>query len=139
MDKSIFTEKNSQPDDHQLKSQLGTTYSLWKSLVEYSFDKYPKAMAEWNFPGEKYGWSFRVKDQKRAIIYLLPRERYFKVAFVFGQKATDAVLQSNVSPLIKSELKVAKVYAEGRGIRVEIRDEAAIKDVKELIDIKLMF
>ncbi len=139
MDKSIFSERNSQPDDHQLKSQLETTYHLWKSLVEYTYNKYPKAIAEWNFPGEKYGWNFRIKDKKRAIIYLLPREHYFMVAFVFGQKATDAVLESSVSPSIKTELKSAKVYAEGRGIRVKICDGSVIQDIKELIDIKLMY
>lgn len=70
--------------------------------------KYPNGLEEWNYPGKKYGWSYRIKDKKRAIIYFLPRENYFKVAFVFGQKATDIVLESDISGKIKTDLKMAK-------------------------------
>lgn len=102
-------------------------------------EKYPGAIAKWNFPGKKYGWSFRIKDIKRAIIYLLPRERYFKVAFVFGQKATDAVLSSNISPAIKTPLDQARKYAEGRGISFAVKDEKNFADIKKLVDIKLAY
>jgi len=48
------------------------------------YEKYPEGFEEWNFPGKKYGWSFRIKDKKRAIVYLLPGDDAFMVAFVFG-------------------------------------------------------
>ena len=96
-------------------------------------------MEEWNFPGKKYGWSYRIKDKKRAIIYLLPREGFFKVAFVFGQKATNSILAENISDTIKTELNNARVYAEGRGIQIEIREHSNLRDVKKLIEIKLAF
>jgi hypothetical protein len=35
------------------------------------------------------------------------------------------------------ELSAAKVYAEGRGIRIEVKDETVINDIKELINVKL--
>lgn len=72
--------------------------------------------------GEKYGWNFRIKDKKRAIIYFLPRDNYFKVAFVFGQKATDTIMESDVSPGIRNDLEKATKYAEGRGIRIDVKD-----------------
>lgn len=139
MEKSIFTDKKVMPDETDLMNSLNATYDLWQHLREYVFLKYPGAVAEWNYPGEKYGWSFRIKDKKRAIIYLLPREDYFQVAFVFGQKATDAVVQSNVSHAIKSELSAAKPYAEGRGIRLDIKDDTIVNDIKELVDIKIAY
>jgi hypothetical protein len=137
MDKSIFTEKKHNPDESDLIVSLGGTLPLWQIVVEYVHLKYPDAKDEWNYPGEKYGWSFRIKDKKRAIIYLLPREKYFKVAFVFGQKATDIIMNSSISEAIKTELKEAKVYAEGRGIRIDVTNETGIQDIKELIDIKI--
>jgi len=91
----------------------------------------------WNYSGDKYGWSFRIKDKKRAIIYLLPRDKFFKIALIFGQKATDAIMDSQVNSSIKSELASAKVYAEGRGIRIDIMDETILNDLKILIDIKI--
>jgi len=137
MDISIFTDKNRVPDNNDLSDSLGNTYGLWHQIRDYAHLKYPDATDVWNYPGEKYGWSLRIKDKKRAIIYLLPRDKYFKVALVFGQKATDSIMKSTISDAIKKELEAAKVYAEGRGIRIEIKDEMLIRDIKKLIDIKL--
>jgi hypothetical protein len=78
-----------------------------------------------------------MKDKKRTIIYFLPRAGFFKVALVFGQKATDEVMNGSVSEDIKMELSAAKVYAEGRGIRIEVKNETVINDIKELINVKL--
>ncbi len=92
---------------------------------------------EWKFSGEKFGWSYRINDAKRVIVYLLPRQHFFKIAFVFGNKATEKILESDVSEVIKNELRLAKVHAEGRGIRIDIRDDSDIDDIKKLILIKI--
>lgn len=136
-DISIFRDKKITPSDKDLLEKLGATFDLWKQIQNFVLIKYPKGIPEWNYPGEKYGWSFRIKDKKRAIIYFLPRDKYFKVAFVFGQKATDYVLSSNISADIKIALEKATKYAEGRGIRIDVNDETIISDVKNLIEIKL--
>jgi hypothetical protein len=134
---SIFRDKAIKPTDKDLVENLGSSYELWKQINDYVFIKYAKGLAEWNHPGKKYGWSFRIKDKKRAIIYFLPRENYFKVAFVFGQKATDIILSSDISIDIKTELEKARKYAEGRGIRIDIKNDLILPDIKRLIDIKL--
>lgn len=136
--KSIFTDKNIKPTSESLKSALGETFEFWKDFVDYTYQMYPGAIEEWNFSSEKFGWGFRIKDNKRVLIYLLPRDRFFKVAFVFGQKATGQILDSTISEDIKKELRTAKVYAEGRGIRIDINEKSNIKDVHQLIKIKIM-
>ena len=90
---SYFTDKKFIPTNPDLKKTLGSTFSIWESLVDTTKTLYPKAIEEWNFPDEKYGWSFRIKDKKRVIIYLLPQDKFFKVSLVFGQKATDTILE----------------------------------------------
>lgn len=138
MDISIFTDKEKVPTNEDLKASLGSdALDLWVALRNFVFSHYLSAKEEWSYPGAKYGWSFRIKDKKRAIIYLLPRDHYFKVAFVFGQKATDKVLSSEVSAAIKTELSSAKPFAEGRGIRIDIKDASIISDIEKLIMIKL--
>jgi len=137
MDISIFTDKEKIPANDELTAALGSLYNVWMDIRNYVYQKYPEAVEEWNYPGKKYGWSFRIKDKKRAIIYFLPRDGYFMVAFVFGQKATDQVLNSEISKDIKTDLENARVYAEGRGIRIDIKDESRIKDIHKLIEIKL--
>lgn len=136
MDTSIFSDKNIMPNEKLLKDALKDSYKLWQKIYKYVHTNYSDAIDNWNYTSAKYGWSFRINDKKRAIIYLLPRDKYFKTAFVFGQKATDEIMKSKVNKSIKDELKSAKVYAEGRGIRIDI-DDKNIKDVLLLIDIKL--
>ncbi len=136
-DKSVFMEKSIIPSQEELEERLKSTYDLWKSLKDYVMGKYPMGEAQWTYPGQNYGWSYRINDKKRAILYFLPRNRYFRVAFVFGQKAADAVLESDVSPTIKQDLMQAKQYTEGRGIRIDVNGHTDLKDIHTLIDIKL--
>ncbi len=137
MDTSVFTNKAVVPGDGDLFVELKATYDLWNTIRNYVHTAYPGAVDEWNYSGQKFGWSFRIKDKKRVIVYLLPREGYFKTAFVFGQKATNAILDSTIDKQIREELQSAKVYAEGRGIRIDVRDSQVLEDVKRLIAIKL--
>jgi len=134
---NIFTEKGLIPTDMDLIENLGTTYALWHQIQEFVLDQYPKGLKEWNYPGKKYGYRYRIKDEKRAILYFLPRKNYFEVAFVFGQKATDLILESDISLEIKNELIKARKYAEGRGIRIEVKNDLNITDIKKLVEIKL--
>lgn len=134
---SIFTDKSTIPSTNELENALGSTFHYWQNLADFTLNLYPKAVMEWNYPGAKYGWSFRIKDKKRAILYLLPRERYFEVAFVFGGKACAQIGQTAISEKIKTDLASARVYAEGRGIRIEVKNEDQIADIQKLIAIKL--
>lgn len=135
--KSIFTDKTIEPSDSELKSALGNTYSLWRKIAEYAMSVNPQATQEWKYSGDKYGWGFRISDKKRVLIYLLPRDNFFRVVFVFGQKANDVIMESTISEAIKEELRIAKVYAEGRGIRIEIKNRELLKDIWNLIEIKI--
>ena len=137
MDSIIFTDKKIMPVENDLLMALSNTYEIWQQLSGYVHLKYPAAIDLWNYSGDKYGWGFRIKDKKRAIVYLLPRDRFFKVAMIFGQKATDAIMNSQVAETLKSELASARVYAEGRGIRIDVLNETILNDLKTLIDIKI--
>lgn len=133
---SVFTDKEKTPDAPALKKALGSTYKLWQELEQFALAAHAQSLPEWNYSA-KYGWSLRIKDKKRVIIYLLPRDGFFKAALVFGQKATDEVLSSNVSEDIKTELQNARPYAEGRGIRIPIKNSRQIPGIKMLVDIKI--
>lgn len=134
---SVFTDKGKKPGDADLKKALGKHYALWQDIAEFVKQSFPEVKEEWNYSGEKYGWGFRLKDKKRVIVYLLPREGFFKVAFVFGQKASEVVFSASISETIKDELKAAKAYAEGRGIRLEVKNKSQLADIQKLISIKL--
>lgn len=135
--KSIFLDKNTKPSTHDLEHGLGETYPIWESFEAFTLENHPNATCEWNFSGEKLGWSFRIKDPKRVLIYLLPRDNFFKAAFVFGQKAMNQILESDIAASIQTALQDAKPYAEGRGIRIDIKDPSIIEDIQKLIKIKI--
>lgn len=136
-DTSIFTVKETEPDDIALKKALGSMYKLWNDIKNYIHKIYPDGKDEWSFPGQKFGWSFRIKDKKRVIIYLLPRDNFFKAAFVFGEKAFKEVMNSKVNEKIKNELSEVRVFGEGRGIRIDVKSNNTLKDVKTLAEIKI--
>jgi hypothetical protein len=46
-------------------------------------------------------------------------------------------MDSKIAESIKTELRNAKPYAEGRGIRVEVKDSSLIQDIEALISIKI--
>jgi hypothetical protein len=136
-DISIFTDKEVKPAEKDLAEKLGETFQLWNQLIEFVMKKYPFGIEEWNYPGRKYGWNLRIKDKKRALIYLLPRDGYFKTAFVFGEKASELVWSSNISSHIKMDLKKATKYAEGRGIRIDVKNDLILPDLYKLVEIKI--
>jgi len=135
---SVFTEKDKTPDEGALRAGIGEkAFQQWAALCDFVYEQYPKAKSEWKYSGQKYGWNFSIKDKKRAIIYFLPRQQFFKVAFVFGQKASDVILNGDFSPEIQLALSNATKYAEGRGIRLPIGPSADLDSIKRLIQVKL--
>lgn len=135
--KSIFSDKAKQPTEKELVKGLSKTFEIWKELEGFTKLCYPAAKSEWKFSGEKFGWGYRISDKKRVLIYLLPRDQFFKVAFVFGEKAMQHILKSDINEFIKAELQNAKPYAEGRGIRIDINDRSMVGDLQKLIEIKV--
>jgi hypothetical protein len=137
MDTSIFKDKSKVPTDTELKKILGKNIVLWNDIKKYVNKKFPAAEEMWNYSGKTLGWGFRLKDSKRVIVYLTPFDGTFNVSFVYGSKAAEEAMISKVSEDIKNTIRSAKVYAEGRGFRVKVKNKKIIKDVKLLIDIKL--
>jgi len=70
-------------------------------------------------------------------LYLLPRDKFFKAALVFGKKTTEEILKSDISAGIKSTFNNTKACAEERRIRIDVRDNALTNDIKKLIAIKI--
>ena len=135
--KSIFTNKTTTPTPTELENALGPTFPFWQTFEAFTLEQYPAATREWHYSGEKYGWNYRVKDKKRVLLYLLPRDQFFKAAFVFGEKATAQIMESDVSEALKTELMLARPYAEGRGIRIDIKDASLVTDIQKLITLKI--
>ena len=134
---SILDDKSKKPNNDQLTEVLGRTKQLWDDLVNHANKEYQPVIQEWVYSGKKYGWALRLKDKKRPIFYLVPCQRYFLCAFVFGQKATEAARKSNLPKDILMTINEARVYAEGRGFRLEVRKKQDVGTMKKLAAIKM--
>jgi len=137
METSIFMDLTKTPITSDLVIPLSKTLAVWLEIRNFVFEKYPAAIEEWHVSVKKYGWGFRIKDKKRAIIYLSPREGFFRVTMVFGQKACDRILCADISDFVKDELMKSKAYVEGRVISLEIIDNLFLDDIKKLVEIKI--
>jgi hypothetical protein len=134
---SIFMEKSVVPTLEDA-SQVVPNFADWKTLMDCVLEHSPQAVAEWKIPAKSYGWSFRLRDKKRNIIYFVPHDDRFTIGFVFGQVATDAVLAHPEIPFEwKKTLIEAKVYAEGRVLGIEVYNSEPVAAIKELIKIKI--
>ncbi len=86
----------------------------------------------WIFSGAKWGWSLRLKQKKRTVLYMTPCSKHFLVGFALGEKAVRAAHAVPLADSILAEIDSAQKYAEGRALRIEVRtkkDLAAVKDV----------
>lgn len=135
MDSSIFTDKNQLPTRADIKQVLGKSYARWQELVNYILEQHPAAREEWNY--SKAGWNCRVKDSKRVIVYLMACDGFFRASFVLGARATTVILDSDISEDIKATITAAKVYAEGRGVRIEVKNKKTLQSVIKIAQVKL--
>ena len=125
------------PEDTALARTLGDTKPLWDDLVRHIDTAYAPVTHQWQRSG-KSGQSFlRLIRKQRTICYLLPGEQRFLTAFVFGEKATASVRASDLPASVVTALNEARVYAEGRGIRLETRTRQDIETMKRLAAIKM--
>jgi len=134
---SVFLDKSTVPTEAMLIEALGNTKHLWDNIAQWVQDNYPPVTEEWTYAGKNYGWSFRLKQKKRTILYFIPQDGYFPNAFVFGDKAVEVILQGNFPEEVKQDLRAARKYAEGRGIRIAVQGEDEVKVVTGLVEVKM--
>ena len=134
---SALDDKARKPRPADLAETLGRSYTHWKSLAAHLDREFPPLTQEWNFSGAKWGWSMRLKQKKRTVLYMTPCKAHFLVGFVLGEKAVKAALESDLPDSILTVIDEAKKYAEGRGVRIEIRNTKDLKIIKGLAEIKM--
>lgn len=137
MEPSIFKDESNEPDDSKLSRALGKSYPLWDELRQYVFGLCPSTSEEWNF--SKLGWNHRIRDKKRVIIYLQPHDGYFTASLVLGGKAIKEALAGDLSEEALAVISSAKTYAEGTGIRIDVKHKKTLADIKILTALKCKY
>jgi hypothetical protein len=133
---SAFDDKASPPTDNTLGRMLGRTSGLWTRLKAGLQDACGPLDEEWTFAGKNYGWSLRLKQRKRAIVYLTPCRDHFLASFALGEKACRAAHEAGLPSAILAIVDAAPKYAEGRGVRIPVRTQRDVAGVAKLAAVK---
>jgi hypothetical protein len=134
---SAFDDKSNAPCASDLEKMLGRTSSHWGHLIAHIASEYAPLDETWNFAGAKWGWSLRLKQKKRTVLYMTPCSKHFLVGFVLGDRAVKAAHDSTLPESVLALIDGARKYAEGRGVRIEVRTKKDRDHVMELAAIKM--
>lgn len=135
---NAFIGKDTRPTDAEIAAALGPTAGLWKDFVQWMADKAGVAEQEWKgIIVKKYGWSLRLKQKKRNIVYLGPGEGCFMVSFVLSDKALDAAKKLKLPEAAAKEIATAQRYPEGNGIRLVVSKASHLRAIRTIATVKL--
>jgi hypothetical protein len=137
MSASVFDDKSVKPDNKTFLNAIGKTAKLWQKIKSNLENEYGELIEDWKYYGQKTGWLLKVLRKKRNLFFCIPLKGCFRIAFVFGEKAVSAVESSDLPEAIKVELKNARKYAEGRGIRIEVKSSKDVENIQKLVEIKV--
>lgn len=134
---SAFDDKSRLPEEDEIASTLGKSYAVWNKLKSFLEEHYAPLTTEWGFASKSTGWGLRLKQKSRTILYMTPCNGYFLTSFALGEKAVKAAHEAGLSPSTLEAIDGAKKYAEGRGVRFEIRKGSDLRDIEKLAAVKM--
>ncbi|MFC2083586.1 DUF3788 family protein [Bacteroidota bacterium] len=137
MPEIVFDDKNKKPNDKLIAKKIGTNFKYWNDIKKHIKDHYGSTTEDWKIYSKNYGWQLKTLLKKRNLFFFTPFESYFRLVFVFGDKAVKEIENSEISDNLIKEILNAKKYAEGRGLSIEVKDSKYISDIKRLIEIKI--
>ena len=78
---SAFLDKGCEPTESNVAEALGPASGRWCELRKLVALEFGEVLEEWTYSGKNYGWSLRLKQRKRAIVYLTPSTGEFRASF----------------------------------------------------------
>lgn len=137
MSLSSLEDESRRPDAAQLRRVLGPSQSLWSRLVADAAARCPGLAPKWHFGGPRYGWSLRLKQKDRIVLYLIPGDARFLVGVVLGGKAVAAARTRGLSKAALAIVDAAPKYAEGVGIRMPVSSAADLRVAMQFLALKI--
>ena len=132
----ILNDKNTKPTDAVFKSKVGSAFKYYKEIENHILKNYDSIKKEWKYYGQKNGWLLKIFYKNRNLLFIIPSKSFFRIVFVFGDRAVKTIEESEIKDYLKEAIKAARKYAEGRSLSIDIKDDIYIEDIKSLIEIK---
>ena len=136
---NAFIGKTKEPTEDEVANELGSAAIFWNDLLAKLAADCKIVTQEWNSYSPKAGWSLRLKVKKRNILYLAPCHGAFRVAFVLGDKAVEAVRHSTLPRKLIKMIEEGKRYPEGTAVRMDVTGAKDLPAIVKLAAIKLEY
>ena len=134
---SAFDDKSNMPNKASISQMLGQSSALWDDLKAHIASQYDPLTEKWIFSGTNNRWGLQLKQKKRTVLYMTPCKGYFLASFALGEKAVRVAHESGLPDSVLSVIDGARRYAEGRGVRIEVRSKKDLENIKKLAAIKM--
>ena len=134
---SIFDDKSKPPKEAELATALKESFLFWNELKKLISLRFKPLSTEWGYTSKTTGWGMRLKNKDRIILYMTPRDGHFLASFALGEKAVKAAHEDDLPVSVVTIIDNAKKYAEGRGVRIEVRNGRDVRNVEKLAAIKM--
>lgn len=135
---NAFIGNANPPSDAEITAALGPVAPLWSKLIDEITQDAGKLTQEWKgIYVNKYGWSLRLKQKGRNIVYLSPCNNCFRVAFALSDKAVNAAEESRLPRTVAQALATAPHYPEGTGLRLTVNRPSHLPAIRKIARIKL--
>lgn len=133
---NAFIGKSSRPSENELSAALGSSAPAWSEFIHW-MEAHGASSEEWKMDGTKYGWSLRLRRKDQNIVYLGPCKGCFRVSFVLGARAMEAVREKPFPAAVAQMIAESPRYPEGTGIRLIVRQSRDLASVRTLALLKL--
>lgn len=134
---SVFDDKTKPPNDADLASALKDSFLFWNELIKLISLRFKPLSIEWGYASKTTGWGMRLKNKDRTVLYMTPQDGRFLASFALGEKAVKAAHEDDLPLSVLKVIDSAKKYAEGRGVRLEVRNRRDVRNVEKLAAIKM--
>ncbi len=134
---SAFDDKAREPQPLELEDVLRGAADLWRELISSLESELGPLAEDWVFSGKKWGWALRLKRKKRAVLYMTPADGCFHVGFALGKKAVAVARESGLPARVIEIIDGSQQYAEGRAVRLEVRDRDQLESILMIARVKM--
>jgi uncharacterized protein DUF3788 len=134
---SIFNDKARLPKESEVATALKDSFVHWNELKKLIGLRFRPLSCDWGFASKTTGWGMRLKNKDRTVLYMTPCEGYFLASFALGEKAVKAAHQDDLPVSVLKVIDSATKYAEGRGVRLAVRNVRDLRNVEKLAVIKM--
>jgi len=133
----FFTDPGRTPDEKSILAAVGRAAPAWRALFDQVRAAHPDLAQAWRYYADGKSWLLKVTRKSTTVFWLSVEKGSFRVAFYFPGRLTTALLESDLSPERKAEIRSTAPDGKLRRVGIAFGSRRGVRDVMTLIAVKL--